>query len=60
MGVWYATAVIADPEWAELMGDRTIPHSRLFRLATRHGLVCSDVTFRRHRTGGCACGRSPG
>jgi hypothetical protein len=47
-----------DPEWAELMADATIQSATLARLARRHGLVASDVSFRRHRSGGCACGRA--
>jgi hypothetical protein len=57
VGRWIATQ--PDPEWAELMADLTVQHSALARLARKHGLMASDVTFRRHRIGGCACARPP-
>jgi hypothetical protein len=56
VGTWLAGQ--DDPEWAELMADPTVQHAMLSRLARRHGLVASDVSLRRHRTGGCACGRA--
>ena len=58
VGVWLAQQT--DPEWPDLMVDPTLRHSNLYRLASKHGLVCSEVTFRRHRTEGCACARSKG
>jgi hypothetical protein len=55
VSVWFAKQ--DDPMWAELFADPGVQSAQLYRLARTHGYVGSQVTFSRHRKGGCACGQ---
>jgi hypothetical protein len=51
----------ANPEeWIELLDDKSLQHSQLYRLMRKHGFILTSNPITRHRNGQCSCGRATG
>jgi hypothetical protein len=52
-------ACASGPEdWIEIVDDKGLQHSQVYRLMKLHGFSMTDNPVTRHRNGACSCGRA--